>query len=84
MCSSDLEAYEQLDELSKSTLVSYTKKATRSAAIQRKIANDFEHMADKSRKPSMKASATSLSDKWKDKYRNRLKNIDKAVDRLSK
>ena len=78
------EAYEQLDELSKSTLVSYTKKATRSAAIQRKIANDFEHMADKSRKPSMKASASSLADQWKSKYRNRLKNVDKAVDRISK
>lgn len=78
------ETYEQLDEISKTTLASYAKKATRSAAVHRKIAADFEHLADKSRKPSMKDSATSLSDKWKAKYRNRLGNIDKAVDRLSK
>ena len=50
------EEVEQIDELSKGTLGSYVKKAADSAAITRKIGSDFEHMADKSRKPSSKAA----------------------------
>jgi hypothetical protein len=79
-----MEQYEQLDELSKSTLGSYVKKASRDAVVTRKIGADFENMADKSRKPSSKAAATELADKWKAKSWKRSNNIEKAVDRLTK
>ena len=78
------EEAEQIDELSKGTLGSYIKKAADSAAITRKIGSDFEHMADKSRKPSSKAAANTLADKYKSQSRDRRKNIGKAVDRLTK
>lgn len=79
-----MEHYEQLDEISKATLGSYIKKASRDAVVKRKIAGDFEHQADKSRKPGMKAAATSLADKYKAKSWARSHNVNKAVDRLSK
>ena len=79
-----LEQFEQLDEISKATLGSYVKKATKDAVVNRKIAADFENQADKSRKPSMKAASTSLADKYKSKSWKRQSNISKAVDRLTK
>jgi hypothetical protein len=78
------ESYDQLDEVSKATLGSYVKKASRDAVVQRKIGSDFENMADKSRKSSSKAAATQLADKYKAKSWSRSHNINKAVDRLSK
>lgn len=78
------EDVEQLDELSKSTLGSYTKKASRDATITRKIGADFENNAKRSRSPGMKAAANSLSDKYKSKSWKRKAGIDKAVDRLTK
>ena len=78
------EEVEQLDELSKSTLGSYTKKASRDATITRKIGADFENDAKRSRSPGMKAAANSLSDKYKSKSWKRKAGIDKAVDRLTK
>lgn len=79
-----MDQFEQLDEISKATLGSYVKKASRNAVVQRKIAADFEQQADKSRKPGMKAAATSLADKYKAKSWSRSHNINKAVDRLTK
>jgi len=79
-----MEEVEQIDELSKSTLGSYIKKAATSSTITRKIGSDFEHMANKSRKPSSKAAATTLADKYKSMSRARRANIGKAVDRLTK
>ena len=78
------EEVEQLDELSKSTLGSYTKKASRDATITRKIGADFENNAKRSRSPGMKAAANSLSDKYKSKSWKRKAGIDKAVDRLTR
>lgn len=78
------EEVEQIDELKKSTLGSYIKKAANSAASMRKIGSDFENMADKSRKPSSKQAATTLADKYKSQSRARRVNIGKAVDRLTK
>ena len=78
------EEVEQIDELKKSTLGSYVSKASRDATIQRKIGADFETLADKSRKPSMKKAATTLSDKYKAKTWSRLAGVDKAVGRLAK
>jgi hypothetical protein len=79
-----MEQFEQLDEISKATLGSYVKKASRDAVVKRKIGADFENMADKSRKPSSKSAATELADKWKAKSFKRSANINKAVDRLTK
>jgi hypothetical protein len=62
-----METYENLDEVSKATLGSYIKKASRDAVVTRKIGSDFENMANKSRKPSSKAAATQLADKYKAK-----------------
>lgn len=78
------EESEQIDELSKSTLGSYVKKAAADSTISRKIGADFENRASKARSPSMKDANTSLADKFKSDSRKRKVNIDKAVDRLAK
>lgn len=78
------EEFEQLDELSKSTLGSYVKKAAADATISRKVASDFEHMSARAKKPSMKASASELEKEYKSKSWKRRDNIGKAVDRLTK
>jgi hypothetical protein len=72
----------ELDELNKSTLASYAKKATHDARIQQSIGKDFE--ADRSRKPGMKAAAKELADKYKSKSRKREAGVGKAIDRLAK
>jgi hypothetical protein len=78
------EEVEQIDELKKSTLGSYVKKATADAVISRKIGSDFEHQASRAKKASMKNASTSLSDKYKSMARKRQAGIGKAVDRLTK
>jgi len=78
------EESEQIDELSKSTLGSYVKKAAADSTISRKIGADFENRASKARSPSMKDANTSLADKFKSDSRKRKAGIDKAVDRLAK
>ena len=55
------EEVEELDELSKSTLGSYAKKASRDAVITRKIGADFENQAKKARSPGMKAASNEKS-----------------------
>lgn len=78
------EEVEELDELSKSTLGSYAKKASRDSTILRKIGADFERKADAARSPGMKAASTELSNKYKSKSWSRRDGLDKAVDRLTK
>lgn len=78
------EEVEELDELSKTTLGSYAKKASRDAVITRKIGADFENKADKARSPGMKAASNELSQKYKSKSWKRRDGLDKAVDRLTK
>ncbi|CAB4125078.1 hypothetical protein UFOVP58_58 [uncultured Caudovirales phage] len=78
------EEVEGLDELSKTTLGSYVKKAAADSTISRKVASDFEHMASRAKKPSMKASASELEKEYKSKSWKRRDNIGKAVDRLTK
>jgi hypothetical protein len=76
------EEVEEIEELSKSTLASYAKKATHDARMQQSIGKDFE--ADRSRKPGMKAAAKELADKYKSKSRSRERGVGKAIDRLAK
>ena len=78
------EEVEELDELSKSTLGSYVKKASRDATITRKIGADFENRADRARSPGMKDANTELSSKYKQKSWKRRDGVEKAVDRLTK
>jgi len=78
------EEVEELDELTKSTLASYAKKATKDARMQQSIGKDFEAQANKSRKSNMKDAAQSLADKYKSKSRSREAGIGKAIDRLAK
>ena len=78
------EEVEELDELSKSTLGSYAKRASRDAVITRKIGADFENQAKKARSPGMKAASAEISQKYKEKSWKRRDGVDKAVDRLTK
>ena len=78
------EEVEVIDELSKSTLGSYAKKATRDSTITRKIASDFEHMSDRARTPGMKQAAGENAQRYKEKSWKRRDGLDKAVDRLTK
>ena len=78
------EEVEELDELSKSTLGSYAKKASRDAVITRKIGADFERKADAARSPGMQSANTELSSKYKQKSWKRRDGLEKAVDRLTK
>jgi hypothetical protein len=78
------EEVEELDELSKSTLGSYAKKASRDAVITRKIGADFERKADAARSPGMKAASNELSSSYKQKSWKRRDGLEKAVDRLTK
>ena len=78
------EEVEELDELSKTTLGSYAKKATRDAIITRKIGADFEHQGKRAKSPGMKAASDELSQKYKSKSWQRRDGVDKAVDRLTK
>lgn len=78
------EAYEELDELSKTTLGDYAKKASRESTINRKIAADFEHMSDRSRTPGMKQAAGVNAQHYKVKSWKRRDGADKAIDKLTK
>jgi hypothetical protein len=78
------ESVEVIDELSKSTLGSYAKKASRDAVITRKIGVDFENKADRARSPGMKAASDEISQRFKSKSFKRRAGVDKAIDRLTK
>jgi hypothetical protein len=78
------EEVEELDELSKSTLASYAKKATRDARMKMAAGKDFERHAITSRKPEYKAGAKEWEDKYKSDARRREAGANKAIDRLAK
>jgi len=78
------EEVETLDELSKSTLGSYAKKATRDAIITRKIGADFEHQSNRAKSSGRKAASNVLSQKYKEKSWKRRDGVDKAINRLTK
>lgn len=78
------EDVEQIDELSKSTLSSYAKKATKNSRIMFGLGKDFQSQASRSRKGSNKDAGSKLADKYKDMARKREANVGKAIDRLAK
>ncbi len=78
------EEVEQIDELSKSTLGSYVKKATTDAVTSRKLAADFEHKSERAKNVRTKGAASRLSRKFMGDTIKRKAGIDKAVNRLTK
>lgn len=78
------EEVEQIDELSKSTLASYAKKATRDARLKHGMGKDFEGISKSLRKPEYKAGAKEWEDKYKSDARKREAGVNKAIDRLAK
>jgi predicted RNA binding protein YcfA (HicA-like mRNA interferase family) len=78
------EAFEQLDELSKTTLGSYAKQASHNATITRKIATDFENSSKRARNPARKNADDEIAQRFKAKSFRRQDGADKAIDRLTK
>jgi len=78
------EEVEELDELSKSTLASYAKKATHDARMKMATGKDFERVGANTRKPEYKAGAKKWEDKYKSDARRREAGTMKAIDRLAK
>lgn len=78
------EEVEELDELNKSTLASYAKKATKDSRMNQRIAKDFEAQSNKSRKPDMKRAADRLRGHYQAKAFKREAGVGKAIDRLAK
>jgi hypothetical protein len=79
-----MEEVESIEELNKSTLGSYVKKASFDSAISKKIAADFQHRAKKARSQDMKDANTNISNDYNSKSWKRQDNVNKAVDRLTK
>jgi hypothetical protein len=75
------EEAEQLDELKKSTLASYVKKAHKDNAL---TANDLGHQLALSKRPGLSAGTDPTYTKGKNKYLKRSTGIDKAVSKLAK
>jgi hypothetical protein len=78
------EEVEELDELNKSTLASYAKKATHDSRMKMAIGKDFERVGANTRKPEYKAGAKKWEDKYKSDARKREAGVGKAIDRLAK
>ena len=74
----------ELDELNKSTLASYAKKATHDARMKMATGKDFERVGANTRKPEYKAGAKKWEDKYKSDARKREAGVGKAIDRLAK
>jgi hypothetical protein len=78
------EDFEQIDELSKPTLASYAKKATKDSRMKMAIGKDFERVGANYRNPEYKAGAKKWEDKYKSDARKREAGVGKAIDRLAK
>ena len=78
------EEVEPIDELSKSTLASYAKKASADAVTKSRVGKDLERVARSARKPEYKLNAWKWEDKFKSDARKREAGVNKAIDRLAK
>ena len=74
----------KIDELSKSTLASYAKKASHDARIKMATGKDFERISKTSKKPAYKASAQDWENRYKSDARRREAGVNKAIDKLAK
>ncbi len=78
------EEVEELDELSKSTLASYAKKATADARFKQGLGKDYEALAKRKRDSGTKAALNRTGLKLRMKSKDRLDGVNKAIDRLAK
>ena len=75
---------EQIDELSKSTLGSYVKKASSDATSSASSSTSFAFRSTAAKNPRVKDAAAKISDEENARKEKRLSGIGKAVTRLSK
>jgi hypothetical protein len=78
------EEFEQLDELSKSTLGSYVNKASDSATKSASGSTSFAFRSTAAKNPRVKAAAEKYSNEDEAKKQKRLSGIGKAVKKLTK
>ena len=77
------EEFEQLDELSKSTLGSYVNKASKDAAKSSSASTNWARTSDKAKNPRVKVAAAQYSDEEESREKKRLTGIGKAVKKLT-
>jgi hypothetical protein len=77
------EEVELIDELSKDTLASYAKKASKDARIKQHVAADFKSKEAHARNPRKKETWGSIAKKYQSKAWKREDGHDKAVDKLA-
>ncbi len=75
---------EQIDELSKDTLASYAKKASKDARIKQHVAADFKSKEAHARNPRKKETWGSIAKKYQSQAWKREDGHNKAVDKLAK
>ena len=78
------EEVEELDELSKSTLGSYVKKASDDAAKSASGATSFAFRSTAAKNPRVKAAAAKYSNEDEAREKKRLAGIGTAVNKLTK
>jgi len=74
---------EQIDELSKSTLASYAKKAASDARFKQGIGKDAEALAKRKRDPGFKSNLNKMGLQYRMKAKSREAGVHKAIDRLA-
>jgi len=78
------EEFEQLDELSKSTLGSYVNKASGDATRSAAGSTSFAFRSTAAKNPRVKDAAAKISDEEESRKQKRLAGIGKAVKKLTK
>jgi hypothetical protein len=78
------EEAEELDELNKSTLASYAKKASHDSRMNQKMSKDFELDAKGRRNKNLKDAGLKLAGHYQKKSWKRQDGVNKAIDRLAK
>jgi hypothetical protein len=78
------EKVEPIEELSKTTLASYAKKAAKKSKINQMMADRFEKDSERSRNPYKKIAVRDLAKDYQNKAWKREDGYNKAIDRLAK
>ena len=78
------EEFEQLDELSKTTLGSYVNKASGDAAKSAAGSTSFAFRSTAAKNPRVKDAAAKISDEEESRKQKRLAGVGKAVKKLTK
>ena len=78
------EEFEQLDELSKTTLGSYVNKASGDATKSAAGSTSFAFRSTAAKNPRVKDAAAKISDEEETRKQKRLAGVGKAVQKLTK